>query len=569
MNLDFTSLKKNLKTDTSAFPKVRIAVLGDFSTQLFVQALRGWGIERGVEFQVYEADIGQIDMQIMDASSELYDFQPEFVVVLPSPLNQHKRFAESDAEHRGRVASDFLSWISRLYISVLDNSKAKLIVSNLPLFDDGVFGNYGNKVRQSWPHMSRLINSHLMQYAAGADNIFIADFDLIRIQPVYDMRMKVNADMDFSLDFLSQATRSVSDIVLAAKGAVKKCVIVDLDNTLWGGVIGDDGMEHIQIGELGIGKAFSNLQRWLKQLKERGIILCVCSKNTEEIAFEPFDKHPEMILHREDIAVFVANWESKVNNIRHIQKVLNIGFDAMIFLDDNPVEREVIRENIVGITVPELPEDPADYWPYLCSLNLFETASFSEEDVVRTKLYQEEAGRTEFQKSFQDEEGFLKSLDMKCATQPFDVFSIPRIAQLTQRSNQFNLRTVRYTEAEIKKIVSSPDYFTCSFSLRDKFGDYGLIAAIILQARGRELFIDTWIMSCRVLKRGMENFTMNKLVEIARANGFSKISGEYLPTAKNGIVEDLLTEMGFSGNNGIRSIDVNSYENKPSTISTV
>lgn len=565
MSLDFTTLKKNLKKDVSAFPKVRIAVLGDFSTQLFVQALRGWGIERGFDFQIYEADIGQIDLQVMDPNSAMYEFEPEFVVVLPSAYNQHKRFSTLASDARAKFASEFSQWTNRLRQTVAAHCQAKVIFSNLPLFDDSVFGNFGNKIDQSWLHQSRLINHRFMGLAMYSENTFIADFDLLRTPNVFDIRMKVNADMDYSMDFIPLAARSVSDIILAAKGIVKKCVIVDLDNTMWGGVIGDDGMERIQIGELGIGKAFSNLQRWLKQLKERGIILCVCSKNTEEIALEPFEKHPDMILRRDDFAVFVANWESKVNNILHIQKVLNIGFDSMVFIDDNPAERAVVRENIKGITVPELPEDPAEYWPYLCSLNLFETASFSEEDEVRTKHYQEEAGRVEFQKSFQDEDGFLKSLNMKCVAKPFDSFSIPRIAQLSQRSNQFNLRTVRYTEGDISGMIGDSNHFTCSFSMSDKFGDYGLIAAVILQARDKELFIDTWIMSCRVLKRGMENFTLNKIVDIARTNGFEKITGEYLPTAKNGIVANLLTDLGFTGT-GVVSLDVASFKNRPTLI---
>lgn len=565
MSLNFTTLKKNLKKDGSALPKARIAVLGDFSTQLFVQALRGWGVERGFDFLVYEADIGQIDLQVMDPNSAMYEFEPEFVVILPSAYNEHKRFASQPAEIRAKFSSNFCRWANLLGKAVAANSNAKVILSNLPLFDDSVFGSFAHKVDQSWVHQSRRINHELLGLTMYSDNVYIADFDLLRTPSTFDIRMKVNADMDYSMDFLPIAARSVSDIILAAKGVLNKCVIVDLDNTMWGGVIGDDGIEHIQIGELGTGKAFSNMQRWLKLLKERGILLCVCSKNTEAIALEPFEKHPDMILRRDDFAVFVANWESKVNNILHIQKVLNIGFDSMIFLDDNPVERAVVRENIPGITVPELPEDPAEYWPYLCSLNLFETASYSEEDVVRTTHYQEEAGRTEFQKSFQDEDGFLKSLNMKCVAKPFDAFTIPRIAQLSQRSNQFNLRTIRYTEADLTKMVSDPLYFTISFSLRDKFGDYGLISAVILQAKGKELFIDTWIMSCRVLKRGMENFTLNKIVELAKTGKFERITGEYLPTAKNGIVANLLSDLGFNGD-GIFSLDIASCSERNTLI---
>jgi FkbH-like protein len=561
MKTDFNTLRKLLKKDRTALPVVKVALLGDASTQLLVQALCGKGVEQEINFNVYEADIGQIALQVHDAHSELYAFDPEYIVLLPSVFSEHKKFCALPAVQRGGFAAHFVAEIAALTALITSRSKARIIVANLPLLNDAVFGNYANKLQQSWMYQQRSINLELMKLAQATENLFIADFDVLRAQmgnAAFDPRLKVNADMDFSLDFLPEAAHAVSSIMLATRGVMKKCVIVDLDNTMWGGVIGDDGMEQIQVGELGTGKAFSAVQRWLKQLQERGIVLAVCSKNTEAIALEPFEKHPDMILRRDDFAVFVANWETKVDNIRHIQKVLNIGFDSMVFLDDNPVERDIVRQHVAGITVPELPEDPAEYLPYLCSLNLFETVSFSEEDAVRTKHYQEEAGRTGFQKSFEDEEEFLKSLQMKCVAKPFDAFTIPRVAQLSQRSNQFNLRTVRYTDADLSRMIADPDFYTCSFALNDKFGDYGLIAAVILQAKGKALFIDTWIMSCRVLKRGMENFTMNRIVEIARANGFATIAGEYLPTAKNGIVSGLLQEMNFSGN-GTLSLDVATY----------
>jgi FkbH-like protein len=228
----------------------------------------------------------------------------------------------------------------------------------------------------------------------------------------------------------------------------------------------------------------------------------------------------------------------------------------MVFLDDNPFERNLVRENIPQICVPELPEDPALYLDYLYSLNLFETVSFSGEDAKRTEQYQKEAERVALQESFTNEDDFLKSLNMLSDTKPFDSFSTPRVAQLSQRSNQFNLRTVRYTEEDIKRISESENYLTLSFTLEDKFGDNGLICAIILEKQdknllgfenltGLPLFIDTWFMSCRVLKRGMENYTLNAIVELAKANGFGTIIGEYIPTAKNEMVREHYKNLGF------------------------
>jgi FkbH-like protein len=254
-----------------------------------------------------------------------------------------------------------------------------------------------------------------------------------------------------------------------------------------------------------------------------------------------------MLLKLEDIAVFQANWETKVDNIRTIQRILNIGFDSMVFLDDNPFERAIVRENIPGITVPELPEDPALYLEYLYSLNLFETASYSDGDKDRTKQYQVEAQRVQLAKTFDNEEAFLRSLEMLSTVSGFTKFNTPRVAQLTQRSNQFNLRTIRYTEGDVEAMAVNPKVIDLSFTLEDKFGDNGLIAVVIMKRQDNEtLFVDTWFMSCRVLKRGMENFTLNTMVEKAKAQGYKYIIGEYLPTPKNKMVEEHYLHLGFT-----------------------
>ena len=304
---------------------------------------------------------------------------------------------------------------------------------------------------------------------------------------------------------------------------------------------------------------------WVKKLRQRGIIICVASKNNEETAKEPFEKHPDMVLKLDDIAVFQANWETKVDNIRTIQSILNIGFDSMVFLDDNPFERNIVRENIKGITVPELPEDPGEYLEYLYSLNLFETASYSNADKDRTKQYQVEAKRVSLSKTFTNEADFLKSLNMVSTVSGFTKFNTPRVAQLSQRSNQFNLRTVRYTEADITVLAEDPHVIDLSFTLEDKFGDNGLIAVIIMKKHDEDtLFVDTWFMSCRVLKRGMENFTLNMMVERAKAAGYKKIVGEYLPTPKNKMVENHYTGLGFAKVEGTDTaqyeLDVESYQ---------
>jgi len=560
----FNQLKKNLKKDATGARPVSVAVVADSATQLLTTALRAHGLECGYDFQIYEAEYDQINSEVFNTTSGLYECGADFVFLNMCSEHLLKDFFAKDHNARISFANEKGNYIESLIQSVAGNASAKIIISNFTEIDEGVFGNYANKLENSFSYQLRKLNLLLMDLARNYQQVFICD--LLALQQrlgydfIFDPKMYINGDMVYRIDFLPYIAKQVADIIGAVKGSFKKCIILDLDNTTWGGIIGDDGIEGIQIGSLGIGKAFSELQLWVKQLKERGIIVAVCSKNTESIAKEPFEKHPDMVLRLSDIAVFVANWETKVDNIRHIQSILNIGFDSMVFIDDNPFEREMVKSAIPGISVPELPEDPAEYLLYLRSLNLFETASFTAEDTERTVQYQQEAQRNVLQKSFENEDAFLESLGMIGTVSPFNRFTIPRVAQLTQRSNQFNLRTVRYTEADIARIAGDAAYQTLSISLEDKYGSYGLIAAIILKETDADtLFIDTWIMSCRVLKRGMEHFTLNKIVALAAENGYSKIVAEYLPTPKNGLVKNHYADLGFTEANGLWYLSVGEY----------
>ena len=426
-----------------------------------------------------------------------------------------------------------------------------MICFNYPEIDDSVFGNYANRIASSLTYQVRRLNMMLMELSQAQSNLFICDLAALQNKFGRDWlfapNVYVSTEMVVSIDALPYVAARVVDIISALRGQVKKCLILDLDNTLWGGVIGDDGLEGIQLGHgLGIGKAFSEFQQWVKKLRQRGIIICVASKNDEATAKEPFLHHPDMVLSLDDIAVFQANWDTKVDNIRTIQHILNIGFDSMVFLDDNPFERAIVREHIEGITVPELPDDPALYLEYLYSLNLFETASYSVADKDRTRQYQVEAQRVQLARTFDSEEAFLHSLNMRSVITGFTAFNTPRVAQLTQRSNQFNLRTIRYTEADIAALAADASVIDLAFTLEDRFGDNGLIAVVVMRPLdGDTLFIDSWLMSCRVLRRGVENFVLNTMVERARAAGYHRLIGEYIPTPKNRMVEHHYVSLGF------------------------
>ncbi|GAB2531016.1 HAD-IIIC family phosphatase [Rufibacter soli] len=565
--MEFKELKKNLKKDFSAFKHIKVAILGDTATQFLKHALKGYGYEAQLNLEIFEADYDQIDRQVFDPSSEYYAFKADFTIIYASSQKLVKKFYKIPVDQRHTFAEILIDNIHSQYESIQQIQPSKVVYFNFSEINDSVYGNFANKVASSFLYQVRKLNYELMNLSQAKKNLFINDLvDLERqygVNQVINNQLYINSSVTLSIDFLPAVAKNILDILLPILGRFKKCLVLDLDNTTWGGIIGDDGMENIQIGELGIGKAFSDLQLWAKELERRGIILAVCSKNDEAIAQEPFQKHPDMVLRLEDIAIFVANWDNKVDNIRHIQSVLNIGFDSMVFLDDNPFERNMVRENVPGIEVPELPEDPADYISYLRTLNLFETASFSENDADRTRQYQVEAKRAIVQQSFANEADFLKNLEMVSEVTGFDKFNTPRVSQLTQRSNQFNLRTMRYTDEEIVAISHSEEYANFAFSLKDKFGDYGLISVVIMKKKtDQTLFIDTWIMSCRVLKRGMEFFALDQLVNYASEYGFAKIVGEYLPTPKNELVKDHYQKLGFMQENGLWVLPVEIYQAK-------
>ncbi len=567
----FSQLKKNLKNDFSNLKAVKVAILGDSATQFLNQAIRGLGYDRGFDLQVWEADFNQIELQVTDPNSELYAFEPDIIIIFQSSHKLLGKYNKLKVENHSQLAANEIHFLNHLVDTVSSHSKAKIIYYNYTEIDDTVFGNYSGKIEMSFLYQLRKLNVELMHFASVTSNFYLCDLSTIQNQigksNFFQTSVYINTEMVLSIDALPYVASRTLDVIGALQGKFKKCVILDLDNTTWGGIIGDDGIENIQIGSLGIGKAFSEFQYWIKKLKNRGIIVAVCSKNTESIAKEPFEKHPDMVLRLEDISVFIANWENKADNIRQIQSILNIGFDSMVFLDDNPFERNIVRENIPEITVPELPEDPSEYLEYLYTLNLFETISYSNEDTERTKLYQIEAQRATVQQKFTNEEDFLKSLDMISVVEHFNKFNKPRVAQLSQRSNQFNLRTVRYTDDDIDALMTDVDTHTFSFTLEDKYGDNGLICVIILKTESAEtLFIDTWFMSCRVLKRGMEHFVLNTMVDFAKENGFAILKGEYIPTAKNEMVKSHYEHLGFQEVDGFWELNVDNYNKKTTYI---
>ena len=548
--MTFRELKK--AAVNASVGELKVAVVGDCATQMLTVALKGALAARGVAAQVWEADYNQVGRQLRVSDSELHRFAPALVVVW-------------ECVERWWVSNDLVEERLSRVAEYAEHFSGKLLYLNAAPFDDGVFGSYA-ATDESFPVRVRKFNAGLDELCRTHKNLSIVDLNtLVSMQGRnngFAPSLYMMSDMPLSLDMQAVLAERIAAVISAHLGKAKKCVILDLDNTLWGGIVGEDGLEGIQLGDHGVGKAFVLFQKMLKRLKDRGVILAVCSKNDEAIAREPFEKHPDMVLKTDDIACFVANWNTKADNVAHIQKILNIGFDSMVFLDDNPAEREIVRMAHPEVLVPELPSDPAEWVAYLASGGCFETVTYSTEDAGRTKTYQEEAKRRAWESTFTSEDDFLRGLEMKASATPFDSFSIPRAAQLTQRSNQFNLRTKRYSESDLESFVKRDDVLTLAFHLSDKFGDYGLVSVMIGVVRGDELFLDTWLMSCRVLKRGLEDFALNAIVRLAAERGIKYVTGEYIPTRKNIMVSDLLDKKGFvKSKNGYR-LTVTDYKER-------
>ena len=509
-------------------------------------------------------------MAVFDPVSPLHAFRPETVIVYLAGEKIGMEFGTLSVGERGSFAKQFSERARSLH-ETLSARGCQTLFFNLADPGDGVFGNYASKVAWSLQNQIRQCNWELARLAGEVTDFHV--YDLAALQAgvgrtaLFDPKLYFTSKFALTPGCLPLVARDVVKMLAARKGSFLKCIILDLDNTLWGGVVGDDGLDRIQIGELGLGPAFTAFQSWLKQLRDRGIVLAVCSKNDDANAREPFLKHPDMVLRLEDIAVFVANWDDKATNIRHIKNIIDIDYGAMMFLDDNPAERQLVRESFPTMIVPDLPADPSEYVACLIGLNPFETPSYTPQDAQRTGEYQVEAKRHAEREKFVDLTDFLRNLEMRAVVQSFLPFNIPRVTQLTQRSNQFNLRTVRYTEKQIAELANSPGHVTLAFELKDRFGDSGLISIVILEIQGDAFFVDTWLMSCRVLGRGMEQFVLNTIVKRAKDCGLKRIRGEFLPTSKNGMVKDHYAKLGFLQEKDNRWVlEVDSFIDRPVNI---
>jgi FkbH-like protein len=537
------------------FAKARVALLGAATVEHLAPAIRVAGLRRDMLIDVHVGPYGQYRQQIVDPQSPLASWEPQFVLLsLTARETLASVSVSADASEVDRALAGAIDELRRLWAVSRARFRATVIQQTFLNVAEPVFGSYDRMLPAAPTRLIDALNDRLAD-AAAHDGVLLLDVarasQRTGLAQWFDIASWLQAKVEVSHAATALYGDLVARVVAAQRGLSKKCLVLDLDNTLWGGVIGDDGLEGIVLGEGSArGEAHLAFQRYVKQLAERGVILAVCSKNELVVAESAFERHPEMVLRRDDIAAFVATWDDKATNVAAIASQLNIGLDALVFVDDNPAERARVREALPAVAVPELPDDVAHYAQRLAEAGYFEAVAFTPEDRRRVRQYAENASRQALLDASASLDDFLSGLDMSLAYGPFQAVDLSRIAQLVNKTNQFNPTTRRRTAQELAAVAdASSGCLTLQLRLLDRFGDNGLVAAIILapiaDAPGM-LEVDTWVMSCRVFGRELEAETMNLAVEAARSRGVTALRAEYMPTPKNGVVRDLYPKLGFA-----------------------
>jgi FkbH-like protein len=526
----------------------RLGVLGNGTLDLLLPALVASAARFGIALECFKPDFDQVLLPAVTADSPLHQGRPDAVLLaldyraLPWRLG-----ADVAGMAEGEVSSaiEFLATIRR---GIRAHSNVPCIVQTLAPPVETLFGSLDRAIPGTPRYMIDQFNRQLIASLADSQDVLLDVGGLAENVGLAEWHAPTEwnlAKLPFASAFVPVYADHVGRVIGALRGKSRRCLILDLDNTLWGGVIGDDGLEGILVAQGdATGEAFLSVQRLAIELRARGIVLAVCSKNDDPVARNGFT-HPEMLLKVDQIAVFQANWNDKATNIKAIASELSLGLDAMVFLDDNPVERGLVRQILPEVAVPELPDDPALYARTLAAAGYFEALTFSAEDRARADFYQDNARRVALQSQAGDVNAYLASLEMTITFQPFDATGRARITQLINKSNQFNLTTRRYTEIDVA--AAEADCFTLQVRLADRFGDNGMISVIVCRPAGPATWeIDTWLMSCRVLSRGVEAMVLREIIAAAREQRISRLVGVYRPTSRNGMVSDHYAKLGFS-----------------------
>ncbi|MGO9329122.1 MAG: HAD-IIIC family phosphatase [Steroidobacteraceae bacterium] len=542
---------KEVNNSLEPLSPFRLAVLSNSTIDLIVPALVASAARHGVALEVIQPSYDQVAQEALTPDSKVNRSKPDAVLLALDFRALPLKISPGDADAAGATVHGAIGYLQAVREGIKANSNAVCIFQSFAPPVETLFGSLDRSLPGTLRSLITEINVALADCALAAGDVILdvaGIADAVGLADWHEPRQWNIAKFPFNEELIPLYADHVARTIAAMRGKSRKALILDLDNTVWGGVIGDDGLEGINVAQGdATGEAHLALQRYALELRQRGIVLAVSSKNTDEVARMPFERHPEMLLKLEHIAVFQANWNDKATNIKAIADALSLGLDAMVFIDDNPVERGLVRSLLPQVAVPELPQDPAYYARMIAAGGYFEAVTFAGEDLKRAGYYQDNAKRAELQKQIGGVGAYLASLDMTISFQPFDAPGRTRIVQLINKSNQYNLTTRRYTDPEVTAAEHDPEVFTLQVRLADIFGDNGMISVVICRPAEAGIWdIDTWLMSCRVLGRKVEHMVLREILEHARSAGVHTLTGVYRPTGRNKLVEDHYSKLGFA-----------------------
>lgn len=546
-------LKRSKGIEEGSKKPLKVAFASNFTIDGLGEICKVKSAEMNVFLQTKNLDYGQYAQNILDGNSELYKFDPGLTFLMLDIENYFGEMLEFPyrlkEDGRKKLVEDSFEELKGLILKFLQTSNSKLVVNSFLVPINSSRGILEEKEDFGIKESIAYFNKLLFDLSKKEKNLFVYDINNFYSkhgrQNIVDNRLYYIADMKISTNYLIELADEYLTYILPAVSSIRKCLVLDLDETLWGGILGEAGIEGIKLGKDKEGKPYLDFQKRILELHERGIILAINSKNNEEDVKGVLEKHSDMILKEKHFAAIRANWNDKATNIVELAKELNIGTDSMVFIDDDPRNRQLVRETLPEVYVPEVPEDPVGYKDLINNMKVFDTFSLTEEDMKRGELYQNQKQRNQLKTSTKDLDSFLKSLGTKVVLEAATDITVPRISQLTQRTNQFNLTTRRYSEEDINKMKDDESSLVYGVNISDKFGDNGLCGVFIVKKSDAEWKIDTFLLSCRVLGRKIEQAILGEIIKMAQSET-QKLVGEFIASNKNMQTKDFYSENRFS-----------------------
>jgi len=531
--------------------KIRIAFVGSFSLNGFEETIQVQCNDEKINCLTYNSPYNQFTQEILNDNSNLYKFKPDITFLLIDNrviLEDSFYFSNINSKNK-KYTDEKINEIQNLIQVFTQKSQSKIVMANFVIPTYTSLGIYESKIEYGIKEIILNLNKKLKQLSRNIDSLYIYDFNSFVTKfgekNILDYKKMNYGDIKINFDIIPHLIYDFLGYVKPIQGLNKKCLVLDLDNTLWGNIIGEDGFEGIKMGPYPEGRSFVEFQKVIKSLSENGIILAINSKNNQNETMKVINEHPHMILREKDFSCIKINWNDKISNMKEIAKELNIGLDSIVFFDDDPINRELLRMSLPEVNTIELPKDPSIYAQILRDLNDFNTLKITNDDVQRKTMYKQEQNRQKLQSSTENLNEYLKKLDIKIKIKLDNEFSISRISQLILKTNQFNLTTKRYQEEEIKEFVEDKTMIVGCSEVDDKFGENGITNVFIIKTKPNEWIIDTFLLSCRIMGRGIEEGIIGKILEIAKNKGIKKITATFIPTEKNKPAENFLKNYGF------------------------